>query len=107
MFRISTEKMRSSHLLAIVFILAFAGAALGQVAPPYPPPPYPPAQRPGRVPERPLVVQYISGEVSVAPKDTSDWSVARLNQSLRAGQYIWTGKDSRVEIAVGNGFVRM
>ncbi len=100
MFRISAEKKRNLSFSIVPIIFAFAASALGQM----PPPP----QRPRmRAPERPVRVQYISGEVSFAPKDTNEWSAARLNQPLAPGQYLWTAKDSRAEINLGDGFLRM
>jgi ferric-dicitrate binding protein FerR (iron transport regulator) len=81
---------------ALLVVLVFTTSAVAQM----PGPPRPVSERPARV-------QYISGQVSVAPKDTNEWSAARLNQSLRSGQHIWSDKDSRVEINVGDGFIRM
>lgn len=62
---------------------------------------------PARAPERTARVQYVSGELSVAPKETNQWTAARLYQSLPPAEYIWTGKNSRTEISVGDGFIRM
>jgi ferric-dicitrate binding protein FerR (iron transport regulator) len=100
---IAEQILKRSYSI-VVIVIALAAAAVGQI-PVYPPPP---PQRPQmRAPERPVRVQYISGEASVAPKDTNEWTAARLNQQLTAGQYVWTGKDSRLEIATGDGFIRM
>jgi hypothetical protein len=52
-------------------------------------------------------VQYVAGEVSISPKTTDTWTTARLNQSLPADENIWTGKDSRTEIGLGGGLLRM
>jgi len=62
---------------------------------------------PGRAPQRPAVLQYISGEVSVAPSATNQWTAARLNQQLKPSEYVWTATNSRAEINVGDGFIRM
>ncbi len=62
---------------------------------------------PARSPQRTARVQYISGEVSVASSETSQWTAARLYQTLTPAEYIWTGKNSRTEISVGDGFLRM
>jgi hypothetical protein len=73
----------------------------------YPPPPYyppPPARYPA---QRTAIVQYLSGEVSVAPADTNQWTAARLNQALPPSEHIWTGKNSRAEINVGGAYLRM
>jgi len=65
-----------------------------------------PAPRPA-APQRMARLQYVSGEVSIAPKDTNQWTTARVYQTLPAAEYIWTAKDSRAEIGVGYGFIRM
>ena len=62
---------------------------------------------PGRAPQRVAVVQYIAGEVSVAPSGSNDWKAAQLNQPLRASEYVWTATNSRAELNVGGAFLRM
>lgn len=62
---------------------------------------------PGRAPERAAILQYMSGEVSVAPSATNQWTAARLNQPLTPSEYLWTATNSRAEINVGGGFIRM
>ena len=84
-------------LVLLVISAALVDSAYGQ----YRPGPYYGA------PRRTAIVQYISGEVSVAPVATNEWTAARLNQPLPPSEHIWTGKDSRVEISVGYGFIRM
>jgi FecR protein len=90
-------------LLAALLLFAFTAVAFAQYPYPYPNP-VPPRQS---APERTARVQYISGELSVAPKDTNQWTTARLNQTLPASEYIWTAKDSRAEISLGSGLFRM
>jgi hypothetical protein len=90
-------------LLTALLLFALSGFAVGQY--PYPPYPYPMPQR--QAPEPSARVQYISGEVSVAPKETNQWTAARVNQTLPANEYIWTAKDSRTELGLGNGLLRM
>ncbi len=85
---------------ALIIVFGLTASALAQGWPPPRPAPQPNAQRPIRL-------QYLSGEVSVSPKDTNEWTAARLNQSLTAPEHIWTAKDSRAEISVGYGFIRM
>jgi len=82
---------------ALIMVIGLTASALAQGWP---------APRPA-APERTARVQYISGEVSVAPKDTNQWTNARVYQTLTPAEYIWTGKDSRVELSVGYGFIRM
>jgi ferric-dicitrate binding protein FerR (iron transport regulator) len=62
---------------------------------------------PGRAPERAAILQYMSGEVSVAPSATNQWTAARLNQPLAPSEHVWTATNSRAEINVGDGFIRM
>ena len=52
-------------------------------------------------------VQYLLGEVSVAPRGTNDWIAASLYRPLAANTYVWTDKNSRAELNVGDGFIRM
>jgi hypothetical protein len=90
-------------LPALFAVLVFTASAFAQYPYPYP---YPPPQR--RAPQQPTArVQYISGDVSVAPKDTNQWTAARLNQALPASEYVWTAKDSRAEISLGSVLFRM
>ena len=58
-------------------------------------------------PRRIARVQYMSGQVSVAPCEGNDWAAAALNQPLQPPICIWADKDSRAELNVGNGFIRM
>jgi hypothetical protein len=58
-------------------------------------------------PARIARLQYMSGQVSVAPCEANDWVAAALNQPLKAPICIWADKDSRAELNVGNGFIRM
>jgi len=61
---------------------------------------------PGR-PERTAFLQYTSGEVSVAPSAGNEWTAARLNQPLKPSENMWTATNSRSEVNLGDGFVRM
>ena len=62
---------------------------------------------PGRAPQRVAFVQYISGEVSIAPVATNEWTAATMNKPLTPSEYVWTATNSRAEINVGDGFIRM
>jgi ferric-dicitrate binding protein FerR (iron transport regulator) len=81
---------------AILMFLGLTVSATGQVRMP-----------PGRAPERAAILQYMSGEVSVAPSATNQWTAARLNQPLTPSENLWTATNSRAEINVGDGFIRM
>jgi len=95
MLRGRSEQMRKQLSMALL-IVALAAPALAQMMPP---------QR--RAPERVAQIGYISGELSVAPQATNQWTTARVGQQLPAAQYVWTGKDSRAEFSLGYGFMRM
>ncbi len=58
---------------------------------------------PGRVAR----VQYMSGEVSMQPGGVNDWIAATQNRPLTSADRIWTDKNSKAELNVGDGFLRM
>ena len=58
---------------------------------------------PGRVAR----VQYMSGQVSMQPGGVNDWIAASMNRPLTTADRVWTDKDSRAELNVGDGFIRM
>src|ERR1035441_1451138 len=58
---------------------------------------------PGRVAR----VQYMSGEVSMQPGGVNDWVAASMNRPLTTADRVWTDKNARAELNVGDGFIRM
>src|SRR5271165_7097815 len=58
-------------------------------------------------PARVARIQYISGEVSMQPGGVNDWVAASLNRPLTSSDRVWADKNSRAELNVGNGFLRM
>src|ERR1035438_8247183 len=52
-------------------------------------------------------LQYMSGQVSQAPCESSDWVAAEVNQPLKLPVCVWADKDSRAELNVAAGFIRM
>ena len=58
-------------------------------------------------PARVARIQYISGEVSLQPGGVNDWVAANLNRPLTTSDRVWADKDSRVELNVGSGYLRM
>jgi hypothetical protein len=58
-------------------------------------------------PARVARIQDISGEVSMQPGGVNDWVAATLNRPLTTSDRVWTDKDSRVELNVGGGYLRM
>ena len=66
-----------------------------------------PAQQEQDPPGRVARVQYMSGQVSMQPGGVNDWVAAGMNRPLTTADRVWTDKDSRAELNVGDGFVRM
>jgi len=58
---------------------------------------------PGRVAR----LQYMSGSVSVQPQGTGDWVEGSVNRPLTDGDNVWADKDSRAEMNVGTGILRI
>lgn len=58
-------------------------------------------------PQRVARLQYMSGSVSVQPKGQDDWVQGTLNRPLTNSDNLWTDKDSRAELNVGDGVLRM
>jgi len=58
---------------------------------------------PGRVAR----LQYVQGSVSVQPRGTEDWVAATVNRPLTTSDNMWVDKDSRAELNVGTGVLRM
>ena len=71
----------------------------------------PPQNAPGQnaqdPPGRVARLQYTSGEVSMQPGGANDWVAASLNRPLTTSDRVWTDKNSRAELNVGDGFIRM
>jgi hypothetical protein len=78
-------------------------------APPPPagqPAPSPTGQQvdpPGRV----ASLEYMTGSISVQPQGTGDWVEGSLNRPLTIGDNLWADKDSRAELNVGTGQLRI
>jgi hypothetical protein len=87
----------SRTVLVLLGSLALPVSIVGQV-PAYPP--YPPAASVARV-------QYMSGEISLAQCDVDKWSAASQNQRLTPNTCVWADKNSRAELNLGNGLVRL
>ncbi len=77
------------HLLAVVILLCLSAVAF--------------ADPPNRVAR----LQYVSGSVSVQPQGQNDWVEGTLNRPLTNSDNIWTDKDSRAELDVGDGVLRL
>lgn len=61
----------------------------------------------GDPPGRVARVDYMTGQVSVQPHGTDDWVQAETNRPLTIADNIWADKDSRAELDLGTGFMRI
>ena len=118
-----TRRRITAWLAALLFALVAIGTVAGQDNVRYPPQADsqqtqtapPPGQNGGAAPGqnaqdppgRVARLQYTSGEVSMQPGGVNDWVAASLNRPLTTSDRVWTDKDSRAELNVGDGFLRM
>src|SRR5581483_5529899 len=58
-------------------------------------------------PGRAARLQFMTGSVSVQPQGAGDWVAGELNRPLTNSDNIWADKDSRAEISVGTGEIRI
>ncbi len=58
---------------------------------------------PGRVAR----VDNMTGEISVQPHGTDEWVQAELNRPLTLSDNVWADKDSRAELDLGTGLLRI
>ncbi len=58
---------------------------------------------PGRV----AGLGYMTGSVSIQPQGTGDWVQGTLNRPLTIGDNVWADKDSRAELSLGTGVMRI
>ena len=58
-------------------------------------------------PARAARLQYMEGSVSIQPQGTGDWVAGELNRPLTNSDNIWADKNSRAEISVGTGVIRI
>lgn len=61
------------------------------------------ADPPGRVAR----LQYMNGQVSVQPNGTDDWVQGSTNRPLTNADNIWADKNSRAELSLGTGLMRI
>jgi hypothetical protein len=103
--------------MALLLVTVSTGAAFAQDQNTAPPPP--PADvsvqqgnsnqaaqqqdPPGRVAR----LEYMSGQVSMQPGGVNDWVAASQNRPLTTSDRVWTDKNSRAELNVGDGYLRM
>jgi hypothetical protein len=58
-------------------------------------------------PARAARLQFMSGSVSIQPHGVDDWVAGALNRPLTNSDNIWADKDSRAELSVGTGVIRI
>jgi hypothetical protein len=85
----------ASFLIALTVLLASTAWAADQSADS--------ADPPGRVAR----VDYMQGQISVQPHGTDDWVQAESNRPLTIADNVWADKDSRAELDLGTGFMRI
>ena len=49
----------------------------------------------------------MTGSVSIQPQGTGDWVQGTLNRPLTIGDNVWADKDSRAELSLGTGVMRI
>jgi hypothetical protein len=84
------------RLSVVLLLLVTVGSLVGQTR-----------GYPNNNSERIARLQYMSGQVSQAPCESRDWVAAEVNQPLQPPVCIWADKDSRAELNVADGFIRM
>ncbi len=85
-------KILGRLILATFVLLSFSTAMLAEDPDP-----------PARVAE----LAYMSGSVSVQPHGADDWVGGTLNRPLTDSDNVWADKDSRAELNVGTGYLRI
>ena len=58
-------------------------------------------------PSRAARLQFMDGSVSVQPHGTDDWVAGAINRPLTNSDNVWADKNSRAEINVGTGLIRI
>jgi hypothetical protein len=58
---------------------------------------------PGRVAR----LQYMSGSVSIQPEGNGEWVAGAINRPLTNADNVWTDKNSRAELNLGTGVMRL
>ncbi len=52
-------------------------------------------------------LSYAEGSVSLEPAGTNTWTGATINRPLTLGDRVWTDRDSRAEIDIGDAVIRL
>jgi FecR protein len=104
------KNFRRTILATVFALLLTAVSGWAQEAPPV-------ENQPGEVqdsqaarndpPDRAARLQYLSGSVSIQPQGTGDWVTGTQNSTLTNSDNVWTDKESKAELNVGGGLLRM
>ena len=78
-----------------------------QQAPPAPGPEQDQGATRNDPPDRAARLQYVTGSVSIQPQGTGDWVTGTQNSTLTNSDNVWTDKESKAELNVGGGLLRM
>jgi Family of unknown function (DUF6600) len=92
--------MRMRPLSTLGAIAAAALLCLGAVGPVR-------AQDESSPPGRVAQLSYAEGSVSLEPAGTTTWTDAALNRPVTIGDKIWSDRDSRAELDIGDAVVRL
>ncbi|MGA2696908.1 MAG: DUF6600 domain-containing protein [Terriglobales bacterium] len=115
-----------SVILSVSALLAQGAPPPGAPPPPNAPPasatpmqaqtPPPPSSGPDNngqpqgdtnVPGRAVDLHYVSGQVSIQPAGVNDWVEGAVNRPLTTADKVWADKDSRAELHLGTGVIRI
>ena len=120
-----TRRRLTTILAALLFSMLLVESIFAQEDPGGPPAPdtvqaepsapppgtAPPDSGPGQTsndpPGRVARIQYMSGEVSMQPGGVNEWVAASQNRPLTTSDRVWTDKNSKTELSVGDAFLRM
>jgi hypothetical protein len=58
-------------------------------------------------PARVASLRYMDGSVSIQPQGTGDWVAGEINRPVTNADNIWADKNSRAELSVGSGIIRI
>lgn len=58
-------------------------------------------------PARAARLQYMTGSISIQPRGSGDWATGELNRPLTNSDNVWADKNSRAELNVGTGLIRI
>jgi hypothetical protein len=93
-----TATARRWWLAAIVLLCAASGLAQAQSAD---------TDNSADPPSRVARLSYMAGDIGFLPAGAKEWSDARINRPLTTGDHLSAGRDSRAELELGGGTLRI